>query len=94
MAMPESDHHLPVPEELAAALRRVVGGQKAETIYDAAGAPVAVLIPVAEPGVLSERERFVQQLRAWRTGDPEEQRREWDQLAEVLAEERGLEAAG
>ena len=92
--MPEVDDQLPVPEELAASLRRVVSGHKAETIYGAQGTPVAILVPVAETDAPTGRERFMEQLRAWRSGDPEEQRREWEQLAEVLAEERETGPAG
>jgi hypothetical protein len=32
--------------------------------------------------------RFVQQLRTWREGDAETQRQEWEQLQEVLTEDR------
>jgi hypothetical protein len=78
---------LPVPDELALSLRRVVNGKEPETLYDAEGTPVAILVPVAEPGSQTTREQFLQQLRAWRDGDQEEQRCEWEQLQEVLAEE-------
>jgi antitoxin (DNA-binding transcriptional repressor) of toxin-antitoxin stability system len=85
--MPQPDN-LPVPDELAASLRRVVDGKRPETLYDAEGIPVATLVPVGEPAGATAREQFVQQLRAWRHGDPGEQRREWEQLQEVLAEGR------
>ena len=80
--------NLPVPDELAASLRRVVNGGRPETLYNAEGAPVAILVPVTQPSAPSAREQFLQQLRAWRHGDPEEQQREWEQLQELLAEER------
>ena len=85
--MPERDN-LPVADELVSSLRRVVSGKQPETVYDTNGTPVAILVPVAEPGGPTAREQFLRQLRAWRDGDPEKQRHEWEQLQEVLAEER------
>jgi antitoxin (DNA-binding transcriptional repressor) of toxin-antitoxin stability system len=83
--------NLPVADDLAASLRRVVDGGQPETLYDSQGAPVAVLVPVAESGAQTARERFLQQLRAWRQDSPEEQRREWEQLDEVIQEGLRLE---
>jgi hypothetical protein len=80
--------NLPLPDQLAASLRRVVTGGQPETLYDAAGTAVAVILPATEPASLNARDQFLQQLRAWRQGNPEAQRREWEQLQEVLAEER------
>jgi hypothetical protein len=85
--MPERDT-LPMADELAASLRRVVNGRKAETLYDAHGAPVATLVPVTDMSTPSAREQFLHLLRSWREGDPEQQRLEWEQLEKVLAEER------
>jgi hypothetical protein len=85
--MPELDN-LPVSEELAASLRRVVSTKQPETLYDTVGTPVAIFIPVTEPRTQTAREQFLQQLREWHNGDPEAQRREWEQLQEVLTEER------
>jgi hypothetical protein len=85
--MSERDN-LPVPDDLAASLRRVVNAKQPETLYDTQGAPVAILMPVAEHGQQTARTQFLEQLRAWRRGDPEEQSREWEQLKEVLQEER------
>ena len=85
MSQPDN---LPVPDELAASLRRVVNGKRPETLYDADGIPVAILVPITEPAAPTAREQFLRQLRAWRHGDPEQQRREWEQLQEALAEER------
>jgi len=79
---------LPSADELAASLRRVVNGRKAETIYDAQGIPVAILVPAVTTGTPAAREHFLQLLRSWREGDPDEQRREWEELEAVLAEER------
>lgn len=46
---------------------------------------------VAHPGTPSAAAaRFVQQLRSWREGDSETQRKEWEQLEEVLAEDGRL----
>ena len=80
--------NLPLPDDLAASLQRVVNGKRAETLYDTHGNPVALLLPVVEPRAPTAREQFVQQLRAWRQGDQEEQCREWEQLEEALKEER------
>jgi hypothetical protein len=83
---------LPVPDELAASLRRVVNDREAETLYASVGAPVAVLSPIAEAAPQARAvEQFLAQLRAWRQGNPEQQQAEWEQLQEVLAEERGPE---
>jgi len=79
---------LPLPDQWTASLRRVVTGKQPETLYDATGAPVAIILPATEPTPPNVRDGFLQQLRAWRHGDPEAQRREWEQLQEVLAEER------
>jgi hypothetical protein len=46
---------------------------------------------VDETGSPVDCERFLQLLRSWREGDPEQQRLEWEQLEEVLAEERLVE---
>jgi hypothetical protein len=75
-------------EELVASLRRVVEGQTAEIVRDANGAPVALLTPVIAPATPAAREAFLEAFRAWRGGDPAEQLRDWEQLEEVLAEER------
>jgi hypothetical protein len=83
---------LPVPDELAASLRRVVNDREAETLYDSEGAPVAVLSPIAEAAPQARAvEQFLAQLRAWRQGNPEQQQAEWEQLQEVLAVECGVE---
>jgi prevent-host-death family protein len=40
-----------------------------------------------EPSQAAKRARFLEQLRSWRDGDPEEQRKTWEQLYEVLKED-------
>jgi hypothetical protein len=85
--MPKPDD-LPGPEDLAASLRRAIDGRKTETVYNSAGAPIAVLVPVAERGSSVARDQFVQLLRELRDGDPDVQRCQWEQLEEVLSEGR------
>jgi hypothetical protein len=79
---------LPSADELAALLRRVVNDRKAETIHDAQGIPVAILVPAITTGTPAARDQFLQLLRELRQGDPDEQRRQWEELEAVLAEER------
>jgi antitoxin (DNA-binding transcriptional repressor) of toxin-antitoxin stability system len=79
---------LPSAEELAALLRRAINDRKSETIYDAQGVPVAFLVPASRPGTPAARAEFLQLLRELREGDPDEQRRQWEELEAVLAEER------
>jgi hypothetical protein len=81
---------LPVAADLAATLRRVVSNGRAETLYDTQGTAVAILVPANEAGTASARDQFLQLLRELRDGDPDEQRRQWVELEEVLAEERSL----
>jgi hypothetical protein len=55
---------LPSAEELAASLRRVIDGRKAETIYDAQGIPVAIIVPAATTSTPAARAEFLQLLRS------------------------------
>lgn len=82
---------LPSAEVLTEALRRVVNGRKAETIYDAQGIPVAILSPAVTSGTPAARAELLQMLRDLRDGDPDEQRRQWEELEAVLIEDRLLE---
>jgi hypothetical protein len=84
---------LPVAHELETILRRVVSDRRAETLYDTQGAPVAILLPVTEAGTATARDLFLQLLRELREGNADEQRRQWEELEAVLAEERSLGSA-